>query len=563
MLKRIIELDKRFLQPFLIMFIVYTVVAILTANTATSIYDSGSKFNIYLSIILLLVIIICRVILNRKSFFNQVSYYYYSRSCFLFIYAYFIMEQELLIQFIFIIIFLFTIFELVIIEEPVTVDEKQKIILTGILPIILQTILHLGKLREEPIHLLILFVVIFSITEIVLFLSYYTSEKVNLANQIERQLKQQRFKKESLELERVKYKKLNKQMYEKNLEIEKKNEVLNRFSAEIYTQAELLMYISAILDIEELTSVVADAIIGALGLDTCMLVVYNKETGHKYYNVTTSSANKESIERQFIKSVEKGCYRKYLVNQETFIDLDVDVNKYTFIVDREIGSLLIMPLVNAKLAYGFLIAEHKKKGMFDEQSVHFFRSISSQIAIAVNNANMYSKMEEMAITDGLTGLFNRRKMQKKINEYLSQEKIMSLALFDIDKFKKVNDTYGHLFGDEVIISIAAIAKEYAKTYNGFAGRYGGEEFVIALPGKDLDEAEKIIQAFHQSIQDITFMYEDETEVTVNVSIGLSVWPKLAEDTNTLLSRADNAMYYAKQHGRGRLVIDYKDFGKVI
>ena len=132
------------------------------------------------------------------------------------------------------------------------------------------------------------------------------------------------------------------------------------------------------------------------------------------------------------------------------------------------------------------------------------------------------------------------------------------GLFDIDKFKRINDTYGHLVGDEVIKKIASItAHAIEETELGFICRYGGEEFVIALPDMSVEQALPIIQKLHTEIA-TTAVEAYGHVVTMNVSIGVSAYPELCDDVNQLIKRADWSMYYAKEHGRGQIKVDGPD-----
>ena len=131
---------------------------------------------------------------------------------------------------------------------------------------------------------------------------------------------------------------------------------------------------------------------------------------------------------------------------------------------------------------------------------------------------------------------------------------VSVALYDIDKFKTVNDTYGHLAGDEVIKKVASIGNKYAEENDGVAGRYGGEEFLIVFPDKDKNQALAILETMHEEIKNTVVIYEDY-KININVCIGLTSYPEICEEPSLLINRADMAMYYGKEHGRGRLVID--------
>lgn len=335
-------------------------------------------------------------------------------------------------------------------------------------------------------------------------------------------------------------------------------------TAEIFTQNELLRYISSVLDIRELLEVVSDAIVGTIGVDTCSVILFDERNEEYLYSVKSNHPGNHLNDLK--EKVEKGCLQTYFEDDKIHLNNRVVTKKYPFIGNRPVGSLAIIPLLRDALTYGLIIAEHSNIDMFTESNLQFFTGIATQITIAINNANMYALMEDMAIKDGLTGIFNRKYLQDNIEQYVQKAdkdgSCLVVALFDIDKFKTVNDRYGHMFGDEAIKFTAAVTMHIAKKYGGMAFRYGGEEFVLLLPGTSMEDAALIVAELHQNIKDEPLFHEDK-EVHINVSIGISSYPELASSGEKLLLRADNAMYYSKEHGRGRITIDSSTLEKVV
>ena len=171
---------------------------------------------------------------------------------------------------------------------------------------------------------------------------------------------------------------------------------------------------------------------------------------------------------------------------------------------------------------------------------------------------LYQKMENMAIRDGLTGIYNRRYLTEMLNAKISESNRkktpVSLALFDIDKFKMVNDTYGHPFGDKVIQYVAQLLEKTANKNGGMAGRYGGEEFVIAFPGKGIKETFLLVERVHAEIKSTPLLYGKE-EVQIRVSAGIASYPETCSKADDILNRADWAMYHSKKNGRDQITID--------
>ncbi|MDF1618276.1 sensor domain-containing diguanylate cyclase [Petrocella sp. FN5] len=509
--------------------------------------------------IIFITITISRLILMRINYGHKLAIYKVANLLYMTLYAYYIHDERLIVQGLSILLFFVNFIELIVILEPETPSEKGNLLWMGALPLVIS-----GFVSTILTALTIEIIIYWGILWVVLYfvlnsLADYVYEQKKIFANLNIEIQKNKVEKESLEIEKIKYKKLHHVLLTQKQEIEKKNIELNRVSSEMYTQSELLRYISSVLDIDELIGLVADSIIGAIGVDTCMLYVLDEGTNEKFYKVNTV------IEYDFLESfktdIEKGVYSRFYENGKPFMDSNVDIHEYPFIQHREVGSLIIVPLVKSDQVYGLLIAEHHTKDMFDHNSMNFFKSIISQINIAINNANLYSKMEEIAIRDGLTGLYNREHIQSIIIEaidHIEKDDVLSLALLDIDRFKKINDTYGHLFGDEVIKAVSKIIQRIANEHDGHAGRYGGEEFLVVLPKKNLKEAEAIVTALHEEIKALEIIYKGSAKVKVDTSIGLSALPTVAKDVESLLHRADNAMYYSKNHGRGRLIVDHEN-----
>ena len=168
---------------------------------------------------------------------------------------------------------------------------------------------------------------------------------------------------------------------------------------------------------------------------------------------------------------------------------------------------------------------------------------------------MYSQTRHMSVTDALTGLFNRRHFESTIDrEFMRTKRYssdLSIAVFDIDYFKKINDTYGHLCGDYVLKEIAYIALEtFRKTDILF--RYGGEEFVVILTETPIDKAVIPLERFRKTIEDYPFFY-DNNSLKVTVSIGVETLNPNIFTSDDLFGNADKALYHAKGNGRNKIV----------
>lgn len=167
---------------------------------------------------------------------------------------------------------------------------------------------------------------------------------------------------------------------------------------------------------------------------------------------------------------------------------------------------------------------------------------------------LQSRLQEQAIRDALTGLYNRRYLDETLPRELSRAKRdgypLALIMVDIDHFKQVNDTYGHAAGDEVIRSLGTILRQGARE-GDIACRYGGEEFVIALPRMTVAAALERAQRWRAQVQAIQVRHGD-FDICFTISAGVSGYPDHAADPENLIEYADLALYKSKTNGRNRV-----------
>jgi two-component system cell cycle response regulator len=229
-----------------------------------------------------------------------------------------------------------------------------------------------------------------------------------------------------------------------------------------------------------------------------------------------------------------------------------------------IGALLVLPIVLYDGEVGtLLLRAARRQGHFSLREVSFFEIVANAAANALERAQLFEnvqqaneRLERLAITDGLTGLYNRRHFREyfdaEIERALRYEIPMAVMLFDVDNFKYLNDTYGHLVGDNVLREIADRSIGSVRKTD-FLARYGGEEFVIVMPQTDAHGAEKQAARLLTTISGRPFRLLPE-DYRVTVSVGLTVLePGQRGTAESLLKAADGALYQAKRAGKNRFV----------
>lgn len=370
---------------------------------------------------------------------------------------------------------------------------------------------------------------------------------------------------DELRIHQEKVKSTNELLGVQKIELQSAYVKINNVNEEMRIQNEILKLISSSLDMDKLMNFITESFVKRIGMDVCAIVLKQGTMSNKKILYKINTVLGGSFEESLAKSIEDNCFEPLILNNKIYCDNQVIGEKYDFLSESSIQSLLILPLIKQEQHMGVLFLGHRRKDVFGD-NLEFFEGIVSQFLIGLNNANLYQEMQSMAILDGLTGIYNRRHLTKLFNQYMyesiTNRAPLSAALFDIDFFKKINDTYGHLFGDEIIKTIASLAKTISNEYGGIAARYGGEEFVIIFPNKGLEEAYPAVEKLHREVKKLDIMHHGK-KVTVNVSVGFTSFPKTCKDPRELLNRADWSMYYSKQHGRDQITIDSDEIQKEV
>ncbi len=219
-------------------------------------------------------------------------------------------------------------------------------------------------------------------------------------------------------------------------------------------------------------------------------------------------------------------------------------------------SLLVLPLIRGGEAIGTLMIASARRTVFTKDVRDMLGVIANQVAASLDNAQMYRRMEEMATTDGLTGLTNHRTFQERFSQLIERSarhgKKCTLILTDIDHFKKVNDTFGHPMGDQVLKRIAKVLEANVRKID-IVARYGGEEFALVLEETDAEGALKLAERIRMDAAAQSFT-KDGGPATVTLSLGIACFPDDAQDKVAMIAASDKCLYAAKHAGRNRAVL---------
>jgi len=231
-----------------------------------------------------------------------------------------------------------------------------------------------------------------------------------------------------------------------------------------------------------------------------------------------------------------------------------DIQQYNF------NSILSIPIKYDKDILGVISIERLEESVFSEKDVQFLELLTDTIGSILTWKNEYKKMYKSAIHDGLTDLLNHKAYKERLNEELSRAKrfkqSLVLLILDLDKFKRINDTYGHLYGDYVLTEVSAILKDSVRNID-ICARYGGEEFAIVLVNTDIENARPVAERIIEKVSEFHFN-KDGIEENMTISAGMSEYPNHSIEMKKLIAHADLAMYEVKKNG-GNAVIAHGDY----
>jgi diguanylate cyclase (GGDEF)-like protein len=218
--------------------------------------------------------------------------------------------------------------------------------------------------------------------------------------------------------------------------------------------------------------------------------------------------------------------------------------------DSNVESILCIPLVVSDESIGVINITNKviSKDCFTSEDLQLLTALGNQAAVAINNTSLY----EMAITDELTKLYIRRFFNLKLESEFRRAKRygnqLTLAICDLDYFKKVNDTFGHQMGDMVLQTVANLLKANVRETD-IPARFGGEEFVVILPETNVEGGWIFGERFREAVAGNKVA---ELPCQITISVGFATYPDDADSIQTLIANADSALYEAKHKGRNRV-----------
>ncbi len=233
--------------------------------------------------------------------------------------------------------------------------------------------------------------------------------------------------------------------------------------------------------------------------------------------------------------------------------------------ELKLQSIACVPLRHGNRTLGVLQLHNSKLDLLPGSSLSFLRILCDYAAIAMQNARQVKLVHKLSITDDCTGLFNSRYLYTVLEEEIAARLVhpsggamnpvqhFSLLFFDLDRFKHVNDTYGHLVGSRLLAEVGNLVKRTLGPEH-MAFRYGGDEFVALLRHLNKEEATNTVSELRERLRGTDLMTAEGTNLRITASFGLATFPQDGDDLHAIIRAADSMMYCAKAEGRDRLVV---------
>ncbi len=230
--------------------------------------------------------------------------------------------------------------------------------------------------------------------------------------------------------------------------------------------------------------------------------------------------------------------------------------------ELKLQSIACVPIRHGDRTLGVLQLHNSKLDLLPGSSLSFLRVLCDYAAIALQNARQVKLVHRLSITDDCTGLYNSRYLYTSLDQEIASARMgdrfrpgkhFSLLFFDLDRFKGVNDTYGHLVGSRLLAEIGTLVKKTLGP-DHMAFRYGGDEFVALLRNLDKSSATQAVTYLRENLRETELLTGEGMNLRITASFGLATFPQDGDDLHGIIRAADSMMYCAKAEGRDKLIV---------
>jgi diguanylate cyclase (GGDEF)-like protein len=319
---------------------------------------------------------------------------------------------------------------------------------------------------------------------------------------------------------------------------------------------QLMKDISEKMDIQDIFQQLKEIFLQKTGIDNLVIILRGSEksTDKTRYSL---EFNLDDIMKDYIRYIENKVGHFFLLTNLSSYTLRIadDFPGFEQSEKNHYESFVIIPFYMQKINKGFVGFFLRRSTDLKEEVLNFAIFTVRNISLALNKVLLYEKIKALSTVDGLTKLALHRVFDEKLAEEFSRakryRKTLSLVMMDIDHFKKFNDNYGHLVGDQVLQKVGAHIAQHCEQ-DMTAARYGGEEFALICP--DANNVEQLVRSIKKAIQTDHVKAENGEKLKITISMGISSCTESTKDPAELIAQADEALYAAKRAGRDRIAV---------
>ena len=333
-----------------------------------------------------------------------------------------------------------------------------------------------------------------------------------------------------------------------------------RQSQELRIFHDVAKALTSSLDLDSILQTIMEKMAEYFRPDTWSLLMVDEQKNELYFAIAVGSAA-EALKNVRLKVGEgiAGHVAKY---GEKLVVPDVSADKrFAKRIDKvtqwETQSIICIPLRAKLRVLGVIQLVNVDMAHFGHEEQFFLQALCDYAAIAIENARSVEKIQELTITDDCTGLYNARHLYKTLETEVYRSARFgyefSVIFIDLDHFKQVNDTHGHLVGSKLLAEIGYLIKAQLRLID-FAFRYGGDEFVVLLPQTPKDAALVVARRLRDSLRASNFCKDEGLNLNVRASIGLATYPHDAKTPHDIIRQADEMMYMVKNSTRDNIGI---------
>lgn len=336
------------------------------------------------------------------------------------------------------------------------------------------------------------------------------------------------------------------------IQVKRSEQALAAFNQQLTILQQVATRISSQIDLEQTLALISLEMRRVIGYHECLIFLLEPETGMLVrHNGSPHTGAAGSLKLPIAHGLLGQVARE---RQTTRID-DLTADALDVGILASFRSLLAVPVATDQEVLGVIAVLHRDPSEFDASAERLLNILASQASVAIKNAQLYRATQQLAVTDGLTKVYNRRYFEEQLLAELTrarrQKHTTSLIVLDVDHFKRFNDTHGHLLGDHVLQGVARILQKSVRETD-LVARYGGEEFVVILPETPADAAVEVAQRIRRNIKAHPFWGKGQTPLQVTASLGLASDVLSILEPHALFEQADKCLYQAKAEGRDRV-----------